>query len=123
MKPLRSYVSGKWVDSTGAKTVLVNPATEEPVAEIASGNVDWKAALGYARDIGGAALRKLTFAERGQLLRAASKLVHQHRDELIMLAIQNGGNTRSDAKFDIDGASGTLAAYSEVGAAIGNTRF
>lgn len=123
MKTLRSYVSGSFIDGTGERTVLHNPATEEPVAEVRAANVDWHKALGYARTVGGAALRKLTFAERGQLLKAASKLVHAHRDELLLLAIQNGGNTRSDAKFDIDGASGTLAAYAELGAQLGDVRF
>ena len=73
--------------------------------------------------VGGEALRALTFAERGQLLKALSKLIHAHRDELIELAIANGGNTRGDAKFDIDGASGTLAAYAELGIALGKTKF
>src|SRR5690606_14904647 len=51
-----------------------------------------------------------------------SKLIHEHRDELIELAMRNGGNTRGDAKFDIDGASGTLAAYAELGASLGDAR-
>ncbi len=39
-----------------------------------------------------------------------SRAIHAHRDELLEArASQNGGNTRSDAKFDVDGASGTLA--------------
>jgi oxepin-CoA hydrolase/3-oxo-5,6-dehydrosuberyl-CoA semialdehyde dehydrogenase len=48
-----------------------------------------------------------------------SRAIHAHRDELIGLAVQNGGNTRSDAKFDIDGASGTLAFYADLGAQLG----
>ena len=44
-----------------------------------------------------------------------SKAIHGKRDELIGLAVQNGGNTRSDGKFDVDGATGTLAAYAEFG--------
>jgi oxepin-CoA hydrolase/3-oxo-5,6-dehydrosuberyl-CoA semialdehyde dehydrogenase len=51
-----------------------------------------------------------------------SRAIHAHRDELIGLAIANGGNTRSDAKFDIDGASGTLAAYADLGAELGDAR-
>ena len=102
----------------------MNPATEEPVAEVAAGPVDWSRAVAHARTRGGGeALRALTFAERGQLVKALSKLVHAHRDELIALAIANGGNTRGDAKFDIDGASGTLAAYGEVGIALGKVSF
>jgi 3,4-dehydroadipyl-CoA semialdehyde dehydrogenase len=123
MKTLRSYVGGRFVDaSDGVRVTLVNPATEEPLADVVSGGIDWKAALGYARDVGGAQLRGMTFHERGLLLKAASRLIHAHRDELILLAIENGGNTRGDAKFDIDGASGTLAAYAEVGASIGATK-
>ena len=38
-----------------------------------------------------------------------------HRDELLDLAVANGGNTRGDAKFDVDGATFTLAAYAEIG--------
>jgi oxepin-CoA hydrolase/3-oxo-5,6-dehydrosuberyl-CoA semialdehyde dehydrogenase len=123
MKTLRSFVEGRFVDGNGAPATLVNPATEEPLAEIRSGGVDWGRALAFARDRGGAALRAMTFAERGALLKAASKLIHAHRDELLNLAIANGGNTRSDAKFDVDGASGTLAAYAELGAQLGDVRF
>ncbi|HEY7955778.1 MAG TPA: 3,4-dehydroadipyl-CoA semialdehyde dehydrogenase [Polyangia bacterium] len=124
MKTLQSFVGGRWTDGNGAKATLVNPATEEPLAEIAAAGpkVSWREALAFSRERGGAALRALTFAERGVLLKNASKLLHAHRDELIALAIANGGNTRSDAKFDIDGASGTLAAYGELGAQLGKTR-
>jgi oxepin-CoA hydrolase/3-oxo-5,6-dehydrosuberyl-CoA semialdehyde dehydrogenase len=37
-------------------------------------------------------------------LAAASKIINGARDELIEIAVKNGGNTRKDAKFDIDGA-------------------
>src|SRR5262249_27214001 len=46
---------------------------------------------------------------------------HAKRDELIGLAIANGGNTRGDAKFDIDGAIGTLAAYADLAPELGDT--
>jgi oxepin-CoA hydrolase/3-oxo-5,6-dehydrosuberyl-CoA semialdehyde dehydrogenase len=45
------------------------------------------------------------------------------RDELLGLEMANGGNTRSDAKFDVDGAIGTLLAYAELGAQLGAGRF
>jgi oxepin-CoA hydrolase/3-oxo-5,6-dehydrosuberyl-CoA semialdehyde dehydrogenase len=123
MKTIRSFVGGSWVEASGATSSILNPATEEPIAEVASAHVDWKRALEHSRNVGGAALRALTFGERGQLVKALSKLIHAHRDELLDLAIANGGNTRSDAKFDVDGASGTLAAYGELGASVGATRF
>ncbi|MCA1665152.1 MAG: 3,4-dehydroadipyl-CoA semialdehyde dehydrogenase, partial [Myxococcales bacterium] len=126
MKTIRSYLCGAWVEGKGVAQTLVNPATEEPLAEIAAAPFepgDWARAVTHARTRGGEALRALTFGERGQLVKAISKLIHGHRDELIALAIANGGNTRGDAKFDIDGAAGTLAAYGEVGIALGKTKF
>lgn len=123
MKTLRSHLNGRWIEGSGPSQTLVNPATEEPVATVQNASVDWKKTLAWTREVGGNALRALTFAQRGALLKAASKLVHAHRDELIGLAIANGGNTRGDAKFDIDGASGTLAAYGELGAGMGDVKF
>jgi 3,4-dehydroadipyl-CoA semialdehyde dehydrogenase len=119
MKTLASYVCGKWASGGGTRAVLVNPTTEEPVAETSTHGVDLGAALEFARDRGGPALRALSFAQRGEILAAMAKIIHAGREELIALAIENGGNTRGDAKFDIDGASATLAAYADVGAKLG----
>ncbi len=115
MKTLASFVSGAWVEGRGTPQSLVNPATEEPLAEASTEGIDFAAALAFARDKGGPALRSMTFRERGALLLAMSRAIHAHRDALLDLAIANGGNTRSDAKFDIDGASATLAYYAELG--------
>ena len=52
---------------------LVNPATEEALATASTEGLDFGAALAFARDRGGPALRALTFAQRGELLRAMSQ--------------------------------------------------
>jgi oxepin-CoA hydrolase/3-oxo-5,6-dehydrosuberyl-CoA semialdehyde dehydrogenase len=122
MKALSSYVRGSWHAGTGKTQVLCNPATEEPLAETSTEGIDFGAALAFAREEGGRALRAMTFAERGELLRAMSRVIHGARDELLDLAMQNGGNTRSDAKFDVDGASGTLAWYADLGKELGDAR-
>ena len=121
MLTLENHVQGRWQAGTGTLATLVNPTTGEAIGRTGTGGVDMKATLAYARDVGGPALRALTFAQRGQLLMAASKAIHAQRDALIELAILNGGNTRKDAKFDIDGATGTLAAYAEWAAKLGDT--
>ncbi len=120
MIELASYVHGQWFTGKGKAVELVNPATEEPVARTSTEGLDFARAYAHARDVGGPALRALSFAQRGELLRALSRAIHAHRDELIALAIQNGGNTRSDAKFDIDGASGTLAYYADLAPTLGD---
>lgn len=122
MKTLRSFVQGRWVEGKEPLATLVNPSTEEPVARTSSAGIDFAAAVELGRAQGGPGLREMTFAQRGELLKAWSQALHAARDELIGLAIQNGGNTRGDAKFDIDGGIATLAHYAELGAQLGSLR-
>ena len=123
MKTLRSYLGDRWQEGSGAPQTLVNPATEEPLAQVSSEGLDLAAALEHARRKGGPALRALSFAERGTLLKEMAKAIQAHRDELLDLAVANGGNTRSDAKFDVDGAIFTLQTYAEIGASLGAAKF
>ena len=123
MLTLKSYVGGRWVEGKGDLQTLVNPATEEPLARAGTGGIDLAAALAHARDKGGPALRALSFAERGALLKAMSDVIQAHRDEILDLAVKNGGNTRGDAKFDVDGATFTLTSYAQIGQALGDARF
>jgi oxepin-CoA hydrolase/3-oxo-5,6-dehydrosuberyl-CoA semialdehyde dehydrogenase len=119
MQLLASYLAGTWSAGSGSRTQLVNPATEEVLAEVSSGGHDFAKAFAFAREVGAAELAKRSFAERGALLGALAKAIHGAREELIALAVANGGNTRSDAKFDIDGGAVTLSHYAELGAKLG----
>ncbi len=123
MKTLHSYLGGRWIEGSGTRQTLVNPATEEALAQVSSEGLDLAAALAHARRKGGPALRALSFAERGMLLKEMAKAIQAHRDELLDLAVANGGNTRSDAKFDVDGAIFTLQTYAELGASLGTAKF
>jgi oxepin-CoA hydrolase / 3-oxo-5,6-dehydrosuberyl-CoA semialdehyde dehydrogenase len=122
MITLQSHVGGRWVAGEGPLQTLVNPATEEPLAQAGSGGIDRGAALEFARSVGGKALRAMSFAERGALLKAMCDAIQAHRDEILDLAVASGGNTRSDAKFDVDGATFTLSAYAEIGRGLGDAR-
>ncbi|MHC4470008.1 MAG: 3,4-dehydroadipyl-CoA semialdehyde dehydrogenase [Planctomycetota bacterium] len=122
MITLKSWLCGEWREGGGTASVLVNPATEEEIARTSTEGLDLAAAATYAREVGGPALRNMTFAERAEMLRGMSKALFAKRDELLDLAVANGGNTRSDAKFDVDGAMGTLSAYAEIGAGLGDRK-
>jgi 3,4-dehydroadipyl-CoA semialdehyde dehydrogenase len=122
LRTLASHVGGGWVGTSGHLDTLVNPATEEPLAQAGADGLDRAAALEFARAKGGPALRALGFAERGALLRDVCDEIQAHRDELIGLAMANGGNTRGDAKFDIDGATFTLSSYADLGRSLGDAR-
>lgn len=119
MIELESFLKDQWQRGTGKGSALFNPSTEEALGTSSTEGLDFAGALHHARTVGGPALRNATFAQRGEMLRALSRAIHAHRDELIGLAIANGGNTRGDAKFDIDGASLTLAAYADVAPTLG----
>ncbi len=120
MKTLKSYVGGRWHQATAGFSPLLNPATEEVIGQVSSQGVDFAAAVAYARETGGPALRALTFAQRGELLKAMSKVLRENRDELLALSRDNTGTTTPDGSFDIDGASGTLAYYSVLGRSLGD---
>jgi 3,4-dehydroadipyl-CoA semialdehyde dehydrogenase len=119
MITLKSYLCGEWREGSGGDTTLVNPATGAPVATCSTRGLDLQAALAFARDTGGPALRAMTFAERGALLKRMSTALHEAREELVAASTLNNGATRGDAKFDVDGAIGTLAYYAKLGAELG----
>lgn len=120
MHQLHSFLGGAWITGEGPGSQLFNPTTEQPVAQTSTVGLDFGAALTYARDVGGPALQALTFAERGALLAAMSKAIHAQREALIEIGQINAGNTRGDAKFDIDGATGTLMYYAGLGKTLGD---
>ena len=120
---LKSYLSGAFVAGTGRTSTLFDPTRGVAVAQTSTEGLDLGAALDFARSVGGPALRALTFAERGAVLGAMASALHAHRDELLDLARLNGGNTRGDAKFDVDGATGTMAYFGKLGASLGDRTF
>jgi 3,4-dehydroadipyl-CoA semialdehyde dehydrogenase len=123
MKTLRSYIRGDWHEATTGLVPLVNPSTEETIAQAGSAGIDFAAVLDYARETGGPALRAMTFAQRAALLKEMSKVLRDHRDELLEISALNTGTTKPDGSFDVDGGSGTLAYYFALGKGLGDRTF
>ncbi|HIN79733.1 MAG TPA: 3,4-dehydroadipyl-CoA semialdehyde dehydrogenase [Planctomycetes bacterium] len=123
MKTLRSHVGGAWHQASDRFVPLFDPSSEEEIAQVSSDGIDFESAVAYSRSHGGASLRELGYSQRGELLLAMSKALHQCRDDLLELSILNSGVTRKDAKFDVDGATGTLAYYGYLGKEIGDSKF
>ena len=67
---LQSYVYGEWRSGEGQGVALRDATTGEAVAEATSAGLDFRAVLAHAREVGGPALRALTFHERAALLKA-----------------------------------------------------
>ena len=110
MSALQNYVSGKWLAGAGEGVVLRDATTGEPVAQASSSGVDFEATLHHARNVGGPALRALTFHQRAQLLRALAKRLSELKEEFYRLSFCTGA-TRGDSWIDIDGGIGTMAAF------------
>ena len=119
MKTLRSHVLGSWHEADSGFADLHDPCTEAVIARASSAGIDFGEVLRYARETGGPELRAMTFAERGAMLKAMSKALGAHRDELIELSRLNTGVTDNDAKFDLDGATGTLGYYAFLSKGLG----
>ncbi|HEY8208442.1 MAG TPA: 3,4-dehydroadipyl-CoA semialdehyde dehydrogenase [Myxococcaceae bacterium] len=117
-----SFLCGEWKKGKGEASTLYNPSTEEALSEASTAGLDLGAAVRFAREKGGPALRAMTFAARAELLRKLAKGVADLREELIGIGIANAGNTRGDAKFDIDGAAATLLYYADLGQKLGEQR-
>ena len=122
MHTLKSYVCGRWHEATEGFRPLYDPSTEEEIARVSSAGIDFGEVLAHARDVGGPALRALTFGERADILRNLSKALRAHRDELLDLSRRNNGTTAGDGSFDLDGATGTLHYYASFGRRLGDVR-
>src|ERR1700743_2353244 len=68
VKALQSYLGGKWQAGSGDGASPVDPTTGDIVASASSKGLDLKAALDYSRNVGGPALRKLSYGQRAELL-------------------------------------------------------
>ena len=121
-KVLQSYLGGKWQAGSERGTALVCPTTGDTVAWASSKGLDLKAALDYSRNVGGAELRKLAYAQRAELLGKIADTLAARRDEWFEIARQNSGNTKADASIDVDGAIGTLKFFAKIGGKLGAAR-
>lgn len=111
---LQSYVQGRWQSGADEGTALRDATTGQVIARASSTGVDFAAALRHAREVGGPALRRMTFHERAALLKALAKALAAHKDELYALSYATGA-TKTDSWIDIDGGFGTLFAYASKG--------
>ena len=113
-KLLRNYAADAWVAATGGTAELRSAVTGEVVAETGSQGLDFKAMLNHSRNVGGPALRAMTFHERARMIKSLAEAIMARKDELYELSWPTGG-TRQDNWIDIEGGAGTLFAISSKG--------
>jgi aldehyde dehydrogenase (NAD+) len=104
------FINNDWVAAqSGATFPTIDPATEEPIAEVAradAADVDRAARAAHAAMRG--LWRELAPVERGRLLFRLADLIAANRDELARLETLDVGKPLRDSLGDVDGVLATL---------------
>ena len=108
MKKYENYALGNWVSGNGNETVLHNAITGAEIGTVSSG-LDFSSMMKYARDIGSPALRKLTFQQRGLMLKKLALHLHSVKSKFYPISFLTGA-TKIDSWIDIEGGIGNLFA-------------
>jgi oxepin-CoA hydrolase/3-oxo-5,6-dehydrosuberyl-CoA semialdehyde dehydrogenase len=109
MDKLGNYVAGEWLTGDGEGQVLYNAVTGVPIARASTKGLDFKGMIEYARKTGNPSLRKMTFHQRGNMLKALALHLRKHLPLFYQVSFQTGA-TRADSWVDIEGGIGNLFA-------------
>jgi len=113
MNKLENYVSGKWVTGDGEGNALYNAVNGQLITHVSTKGLDFASILEYGRNTGNPALRKMTFHERGRMLRALALHLRNHLEKFYQVSYKTGA-TRSDSWVDIEGGIGNLFSYASL---------
>ena len=107
MIKLGNFIQGKWIEGDGDGKLLFNAVNGSPIYSASSEGINFSAALKYARETGNPALRKMTFQERGRMLRSLALYLLERKEKFYSISYQTGA-TRIDSWIDIEGGIGNL---------------
>ncbi|MEE1574451.1 MAG: aldehyde dehydrogenase family protein, partial [Candidatus Neomarinimicrobiota bacterium] len=105
----QNYAMGKWVSGDGDGTPLFNAITGAEIGSANSKGLDFGQMMEYSRKIGSPALRKITFQQRGLMLKALALHLHGIKGKFYELSAATGA-TKIDSWIDIEGGIGNLFA-------------
>ena len=108
-KKLGNYLSGKWIEGDGNGAPLYNSVDGQVIATATADGLDIASALAYARDKGSKVIRKMTFHQRGVMLKKLALYLTKKKEDYYELSYKTGA-TRGDSWIDIEGGFGNLFA-------------
>ena len=108
MQRFQNYVLGQWVDGQGTETNLYNAINGNQIGTVSSAGIDFSEVLEYGRK-NGRALRKMTFQERGRMLKALALFLMERKAKYYEVSAWTGA-TKVDSWIDIEGGIGNLFA-------------
>lgn len=109
MMTFQNYVLGKWMNGDGVETSLHNAIDHSEIGTVSSAGIDYEQVLDYGRRVGGRALRKMTFQERGRMLKALALYLMERKARYYEVSAWTGA-TKVDSWIDIEGGIGNLFA-------------
>jgi oxepin-CoA hydrolase/3-oxo-5,6-dehydrosuberyl-CoA semialdehyde dehydrogenase len=112
-KKLSNFILGAWQPHKGEGTPQFNAITGELIATVGSEGLDYAEMYDFAKKTGGKTLRKMTFQERGRMLKALAFYLMERKETYYAISYQSGA-TRLDSWIDIEGGIGTLFAYASL---------
>ncbi len=113
MNKLESFVENNWVQGDGEGQILYNAVTGDAIASATTQGLDFKVMIDYAHKVGNKNLRKLSFYERGKMLRALALHLRNHLEKFYTLSYKTGA-TKADSWIDIEGGIGNLFSYASL---------
>ncbi|WP_170762953.1 phenylacetic acid degradation bifunctional protein PaaZ [Ruegeria lacuscaerulensis] len=114
IQQISSFAAGDWVAPGEGSREIASAVTGEVIAAAGNNALDVQGMLDHARNVGGPALRKMTFHERAKMLKTLSLHLGKHKQALYDLSF-NTGATQSDHMIDIDGGIGTMFVFASKG--------
>jgi oxepin-CoA hydrolase/3-oxo-5,6-dehydrosuberyl-CoA semialdehyde dehydrogenase len=109
----QNYIMGRWLSHDGSGEPQYDAVNGDLIATCSSEGLDFAGIMDYARKTGGPTLRKMTFRERGLMLKKLALYLHGIRKKYYPLSFRTGA-TKGDSWIDIDGGIGTLFAYASL---------
>ena len=109
MKHYENYVLGEWFKGKGNEKSLHNAINGDLIGYASSEGINFDEVMNYARDYGGAKLRKMTFQERGIMLKKLALHLHSKKNMFYPVSFLTGA-TKIDSWIDIEGGIGNLFA-------------
>ncbi|MEM8526475.1 MAG: phenylacetic acid degradation bifunctional protein PaaZ [Bacteroidota bacterium] len=109
MKKIPHYVSGQWQEGKEDGAPIYDAVTGELIYTTAIEGLDIPSILEYGRTKGGEVIRKMTFQERGNMLKKLALYLTKRKEQFYELSYRTGA-TRTDSWIDIEGGFGNLFA-------------
>tara|TARA_R110002049_G_scaffold117332_2_gene270510 strand:- start:92286 stop:94310 length:2025 start_codon:yes stop_codon:yes gene_type:complete len=114
MRDIHSFAAGEWIAPGAGARNIASAINGDVIAQAGNDALDVQAMLSFARDVGGPALRAMTFHDRARMLKALALHLREHRPALYDLSYDTGA-TLSDHKIDVDGGIGTMLVFASKG--------